>query len=211
MVDCLGKRLLPHLDPDARKMVHDTIHFLEEPEGIGVNLLYVVDLALAEFRTAIAAGTSEKRASSTPPQPSAQREPDPRVREGLSGRDTAAQERGHHRRPEGRRAQAQVRKARAGIMQAIETRAEFASYSARDKELMPEEQALEAQIGRLNSRQAADGRPAPDIPAISIARRFEGERGRCPVVSCNCSGMVTTTSLGRPACLGSAPSAVRLA
>ena len=30
MVDCLGKRVLAHLDPDARKMVHDTIDFLEE-------------------------------------------------------------------------------------------------------------------------------------------------------------------------------------
>ena len=65
MVDYLGKRLLPHLDPDARKMVHDTIHFPEEQEGIGVNLLCLVDLALGEFRTAIAAGTSEKRVCST--------------------------------------------------------------------------------------------------------------------------------------------------
>ena len=51
-------------------------------------------------------------------------------------------------------------------MQAIATGAEFASYSARDKELMAEEQALEAQIGGLNSRQAVMGRPAPDIPGI---------------------------------------------
>ncbi|KKK65260.1 hypothetical protein LCGC14_2975920 [marine sediment metagenome] len=51
-------------------------------------------------------------------------------------------------------------------MQAIATGAEFASYSARDKKPKAEEQALEAQIGGLNSRQAAKGRPAPDIPAI---------------------------------------------
>jgi len=61
---------------------------------------------------------------------------------------------------------ARVRKSRAGIMQAIEAGADFAAYSARDKELKAEEEALEAQIGGLKSRQAAKGRPAPDIPAI---------------------------------------------
>ncbi|KKK65261.1 hypothetical protein LCGC14_2975930 [marine sediment metagenome] len=65
MVDHLRKRLLPHLDLHARKMVHDTIDFPEEQEGIGVNFLCLVDLALGEFRTAIAAETSEKRVSST--------------------------------------------------------------------------------------------------------------------------------------------------
>jgi hypothetical protein len=61
MADHLRKRVLPHLDPDAQDIVHDTIEFLEEQEDIGVNLLCLVDLALGEVRKAIAAGTSEKR------------------------------------------------------------------------------------------------------------------------------------------------------
>jgi hypothetical protein len=61
MADHLKKQVLPHLDPDTREVVHDTIDFLEEEEDIGVNLLCLVDLALGEIRKAISAGTSEKR------------------------------------------------------------------------------------------------------------------------------------------------------
>ena len=51
-------------------------------------------------------------------------------------------------------------------MKAIESGADFAAYSARDQELKAEEDALATQVGELTSRQAAKGRPAPDIPAI---------------------------------------------
>ena len=61
---------------------------------------------------------------------------------------------------------AQIRKARGGIMKAIETGADFADYSARDKQLKAEEKALEAHIEELKTRDAAKDRPAPDIPAI---------------------------------------------
>jgi len=61
---------------------------------------------------------------------------------------------------------AQVRRAHGGIMKAIEAGADFADYSARDRELKAEEEALESQMNELKSRQAAMARPAPDIPAI---------------------------------------------
>ena len=61
---------------------------------------------------------------------------------------------------------AQVRKARAGIMKAIEAGADFADYSARDRELKAQEAGLEAQVAELKSREAARTRPVPDIPAI---------------------------------------------
>ncbi len=51
MADHLRQRVLPHLDPDARERVEDTIEFLDAHD----------DIVLAEVRKAIAAGTSEKR------------------------------------------------------------------------------------------------------------------------------------------------------
>lgn len=61
MADHLRQRVLPHLDTDARETVQDTVDFLEEHDDIGINLLCLVDIARAEMREAIAAGTSEKR------------------------------------------------------------------------------------------------------------------------------------------------------
>lgn len=59
MAEHLRRRVLPHLAPDARERVQDTIDFLEEHDDIGINLLCFVDIARAEIRNAIAAGTSE--------------------------------------------------------------------------------------------------------------------------------------------------------
>ncbi|MBJ3764374.1 hypothetical protein ILP92_16660 [Maribius pontilimi] len=62
MAEHLRTRVLPHLERDAQETVQDTIQFLEEhDEDIGINLLCLVDIARAEVRKAIAAGTSEKR------------------------------------------------------------------------------------------------------------------------------------------------------
>ncbi|APX89646.1 hypothetical protein BV394_07900 [Brevirhabdus pacifica] len=61
MAEHLRRRVLPHLDPDARETVQDTADFLDEHDDIAINLLCFVDIALAEMREAIAAGTSEKR------------------------------------------------------------------------------------------------------------------------------------------------------
>ena len=61
---------------------------------------------------------------------------------------------------------AHVRKAQGAIMNAIEAGADFADYSTRHKELKEQEEALEAQLTALESRQEAKSRPAPDIAAI---------------------------------------------
>lgn len=61
MAEHLRKRVLPHLDLAAQDTVHDAIAFLEEEEDIGINLLCLIDIARAEVRKAISAGTSEKR------------------------------------------------------------------------------------------------------------------------------------------------------
>lgn len=61
MADHLRRRVLPHLDPDAREGVENAIDFLDEHDDIGINLLCFVDIALTEVREAIAAGTSERR------------------------------------------------------------------------------------------------------------------------------------------------------
>ena len=63
MAEHLRKQILPHLDLDAQETVHDAIAFLEEEEDIGINLLCLIDIARAEVRKAISAGTSEKRVS----------------------------------------------------------------------------------------------------------------------------------------------------
>lgn len=61
MAEHLRRRVLPHLDPDAREGVENAIDFLDEHDDIGINLLCFVDIARAEMREAIAAGTSEKK------------------------------------------------------------------------------------------------------------------------------------------------------
>ncbi|MEX1661391.1 recombinase family protein [Thioclava sp. 15-R06ZXC-3] len=59
-----------------------------------------------------------------------------------------------------------ARKARDGIMRAIEKGADFADYSARDKELKAEITALEDRIAYLEAQQAEKDATPPDIPAI---------------------------------------------
>lgn len=61
MAEHLRTRVLPYLDSDAQETVGDTIEFLQEQEDIGINLLCLIDIARAEVRKAIAAGTSETR------------------------------------------------------------------------------------------------------------------------------------------------------
>jgi len=59
-----------------------------------------------------------------------------------------------------------ARTARGGIMRAIEQGADFADYSARDKELKAEITALEDRIAHLETQQAEKDATPPDIPAI---------------------------------------------
>ncbi|WP_295537036.1 recombinase family protein, partial [uncultured Thioclava sp.] len=59
-----------------------------------------------------------------------------------------------------------ARTARDGIMRAIEKGADFADYSARDKELKAEITALEDRIAHLETQQAEKDAIPPDIPAI---------------------------------------------
>ena len=61
MATHLKKRVMPHLDPDARAEVSHAVEFLETEEDVDVDLLSYVDIALEEMRKAIAAGTSEER------------------------------------------------------------------------------------------------------------------------------------------------------
>lgn len=61
MADHLTAKVLPHLGPAARETVRDTIAFLEDHDDVGINLLCMIDIARAEVRKAIAAGTSEKK------------------------------------------------------------------------------------------------------------------------------------------------------
>jgi site-specific DNA recombinase len=61
---------------------------------------------------------------------------------------------------------ASARTARDGIMRAIEKGADFADYSARDKELKAEITALEDRIAHLEAQQAEKDATPPDIPAI---------------------------------------------
>lgn len=72
-----------------------------------------------------------------------------------------------------------VRKARRGIMSAIENGADFADYSGRDRELKAEEADLDRRLLELRARQAAKDRPPPDIPAIfeSALREMEALLG----------------------------------
>ncbi|UWQ35784.1 hypothetical protein K3552_09510 [Leisingera aquaemixtae] len=61
MAQHLTSHVMPHLGPDARQAVRETIEFLEEEAGIDGNLPYFLDLAIGEIRIAIAAGTSEEK------------------------------------------------------------------------------------------------------------------------------------------------------
>lgn len=61
MADHLRDQVLPHLNPAARETVRDTIAFLEDHNDVGINLLCLIDIARAEVRNAIAAGTSTRK------------------------------------------------------------------------------------------------------------------------------------------------------
>lgn len=61
---------------------------------------------------------------------------------------------------------AKVRKARRGIMTAIEKGADFTDYSACDAKLKTEAKSLEVEFADLKARQSAKFRPAPDIPTL---------------------------------------------
>ncbi|PHP26103.1 hypothetical protein [Limimaricola cinnabarinus] len=57
----LTERVVPHLDPDARQVVEETIEFLDEETDIDGTLSYYLDVAIVEVRSGITAGTFEEK------------------------------------------------------------------------------------------------------------------------------------------------------
>lgn len=57
----LAKRVLPHLAPDAQKVVRETIAFILGEAEIDNNLSYFLDVAVVEVRNSISIGTIEEK------------------------------------------------------------------------------------------------------------------------------------------------------